>query len=104
MSHDVGLGKTLQVIALIWTLLRQSPRPSQDVRRDFRFSITKAIIAVPATLVGNWKNEFKKWLDLKLEVEAVDGSNTSDAKKKQLLKDWALDNQKRRLVDNSCWP
>ena len=98
LSHDVGLGKTLQVIALIWTLLRQSPRPSQDVRRDIRFSITKAIIAVPATLVGNWKNEFKKWLDLKLEVEAVDGSNTSDAKKKQLLKEWALDNQKRRLV------
>ena len=98
LSHDVGLGKTLQVIALIWTMLRQSPRPSYDVHRDIRCSITKAIIAVPATLVGNWKNEFKKWLDLKIEIEAIDGSNTSDAAKKQLLKEWALENQKRRLV------
>ena len=98
LSHDVGLGKTLQVIALVWTLLKQSPRPSRNVRRDIRSSITKAIIAVPATLVGNWKNEFKKWLDLKIEVEAIDGSNTSDAAKKQLLKEWALENQKRRLV------
>ena len=98
LSHDVSLGKTLQVIALIWTMLRQSPRPSYDVHRDIRCSITKAIIAVPATLVGNWKNEFKKWLDLKIEIEAIDGSNTSDAAKKQLLKEWALENQKRRLV------
>ena len=98
LSHDVGLGKTLQVIALIWTLLRQSPRPSYDAHRDIRCSITKTIIAVPATLVGNWKNEFKKWLDLKIEIEAIDGSNTSDAAKKQLLKEWALENQKRRLV------
>ena len=49
-------------------------------------------------MVGNWKNEFKKWLDLKIEIEAIDGSNTSDAAKKQLLKEWALENQKRRLV------
>ena len=98
LSHDVSLGKTLQVSALIWTRLRQSPRPSYDVHRDIRCSITKAIIAVPATLVGNWKNEFKKWLDLKIEIEAIDGSNTSDAAKKQLLKEWALENQKRRLV------
>ena len=99
LSHDVGLGKTLQVIALIWTMLRQSPRPSYDVHRDIRCSITKSgAPAVPAALVGNWKEQFKKWLDLKIEIEAIDGSNTSDAAKKQLLKEWALENQKRRLV------
>ena len=98
LSHDVGLGKTLQVIALIWTLLNQSPKPSNDVHRDIRNTIQKVIVAVPATLVGNWKQEFKKWLDLKIDVEAIDGSNTTDAIKKQLLRDWALDNQKRKLV------
>ncbi|QRW11400.1 DNA repair and recombination protein RAD54 [Ceratobasidium sp. AG-Ba] len=55
-----GLGKTLQTIALIWTLLRQNPyyNPSglsQGV-------IGKALIVCPVSLVNNWRKEFVKWL------------------------------------------
>lgn len=50
-----GLGKTLQTITLIWTLLKQSERGSNVA------SIGKAVIVCPSSLVLNWRQEFKKW-------------------------------------------
>ncbi|KAK4687036.1 DNA repair and recombination protein RAD54 and RAD54-like protein, partial [Tremellales sp. Uapishka_1] len=52
---DVLLGKTLQCIALMWTLLKQSPSAGKP-------TCEKAIIACPTSLVGNWANELVKWL------------------------------------------
>lgn len=52
-----GLGKTLQTVALIWTLLKQTPYigpHSQSV-------IGKALIVCPVSLTSNWKKEFNKW-------------------------------------------
>ncbi|EXJ87467.1 DNA repair and recombination protein RAD54B [Capronia epimyces CBS 606.96] len=56
LADDMGLGKTLTTIALLWTLLRQSP-----VYRDPPV-IKKALIVCPVSLIRNWKREFKKWL------------------------------------------
>ncbi|KAG8728416.1 helicase, partial [Ceratobasidium sp. 423] len=55
-----GLGKTLQTIALVWTLLRQNPyyNPSGNPPGV----IGKALIVCPVSLVNNWKKEFVKWL------------------------------------------
>ena len=57
LCDAMGLGKTLQAIALMWTLLRQSPTsgPATPVTR-------RALIVCPASLVDNWVNEIKKWL------------------------------------------
>lgn len=49
----MGLGKTLQCIALMWTLLKQSPRSGKP-------TIDKCIIACPSSLVKNWANELSK--------------------------------------------
>ncbi|KAL9601493.1 MAG: hypothetical protein Q9219_002445 [cf. Caloplaca sp. 3 TL-2023] len=57
LADAMGLGKTLQTIALLWTLLRQSPSGSGSV-------IKKALIICPATVIDNWKKEFRKWLGL----------------------------------------
>ena len=46
--------KTLQVIALLWTLLRQGPAGRPAIRR--------AIVATPSSLTGNWAAEVRKWL------------------------------------------
>lgn len=46
--------KTLQVIALLWTLLRQGPRGRPAVRR--------VVVATPSSLTGNWAAEVRKWL------------------------------------------
>lgn len=50
----MGLGKTLQTIALIWTLLKQGPHGKPAARR--------ALILAPCSLVKNWEAEFRKWL------------------------------------------
>ncbi|KAK9822627.1 hypothetical protein WJX81_000343 [Elliptochloris bilobata] len=54
LADAMGLGKTLQVIALLWTLLRQGPAGRPAIRR--------AIVATPSSLTGNWAAEVRKWL------------------------------------------
>jgi DNA repair and recombination protein RAD54B len=51
----MGLGKSLQCIALIWTLLRQGPYGGRPV-------IKRVAIITPGSLVKNWLNECNKWL------------------------------------------
>ncbi|KAK5580828.1 hypothetical protein RB653_000852 [Dictyostelium firmibasis] len=53
LADQMGLGKTLQTLALLWTLLKQSPYGKPTIK--------KAIIVTPSTLVNNWKNEIQKW-------------------------------------------
>lgn len=68
LADEMGLGKTLMTIALIWTLLKQSPiEGSLPV-------IQRALIVCPVTLINNWKKEFRKWLGpLRVGVFVVDG-------------------------------
>jgi SNF2 family DNA or RNA helicase len=49
-----GLGKTLQSITLVWTLLRQGFNGTPLAKR--------VVIVTPTSLVGSWENEFSKWL------------------------------------------
>ena len=46
MADEMGMGKTLQAIALLWTLLKQGPTGVPIAR--------KAIVVCPASLVANW--------------------------------------------------
>ncbi|KAL8953480.1 MAG: hypothetical protein Q9222_000684 [Ikaeria aurantiellina] len=57
LADEMGLGKTLQTITLLWTLLKQNPKGNGPV-------IKKALIVCPATLINNWRKEFRKWLGL----------------------------------------
>lgn len=67
LADEMGLGKTLQTIALLWTLLKQSPSGHGS-------SIKKVLIVCPATLVNNWRKEFRKWLGLdRIGVLIADG-------------------------------
>jgi DNA repair and recombination RAD54-like protein len=52
-----GLGKTLQGITLLWTLLCQGAAPLGGVPIAKR-----AIICCPTSLVSNWDQECSKWL------------------------------------------
>ena len=54
LADDMGLGKTIQAIGLVWTLMNQGPTGLPAVK--------KTIIVCPSSLVGNWCNEFNKWL------------------------------------------
>ncbi|EGR29425.1 snf2 family n-terminal domain protein [Ichthyophthirius multifiliis] len=56
LADSMGLGKTLQTIALIWVLLRRNPFSSC---KPF---LNKVIIVTPVSLLGVWKKEIRKWL------------------------------------------
>ena len=69
LADEMGLGKTLQAITLIWTLLKQSPYPTE------KSTINRALILCPATLVKNWQKEFNKWLGTeRIKVLPVDST------------------------------
>ena len=53
----MGLGKTLQGISLLWTLLRQGC----DALGGCPL-VRRAIIVCPTSLVANWESECAKWL------------------------------------------
>lgn len=65
LADQMGLGKSLQCVALMWTLLRQSPWAEPHIH-------TVAVVT-PSSLVQNWRNEVKKWLGSRLEPLAIDG-------------------------------
>ncbi|KAL5337921.1 vacuolar protein 14 C-terminal Fig4p binding-domain-containing protein [Aspergillus crustosus] len=83
MADGMGLGKTLQCISLMWTLLKQSPEAG-------RTTIQKCIIACPSSLVGNWANELGKWLGQgTITAFSVDGKASKTELTSQ-LKQWAM--------------
>ncbi|KAL4892675.1 vacuolar protein 14 C-terminal Fig4p binding-domain-containing protein [Aspergillus ambiguus] len=83
MADGMGLGKTLQCISLMWTLLKQSPEAGKT-------TIQKCIIACPSSLVGNWANELGKWLGKDaITPFAVDGKATKTELTTQ-IKQWAI--------------
>ncbi|KAA1474331.1 hypothetical protein DENSPDRAFT_840910 [Dentipellis sp. KUC8613] len=56
LADEMGMGKTLQTITLVWTLLKQNPYAGAGP------VVGKVLIVCPVSLVSNWKNEFHKWL------------------------------------------
>ncbi|EJT99579.1 hypothetical protein DACRYDRAFT_109677 [Dacryopinax primogenitus] len=67
LADEMGLGKTLQAssnktIALLWTLLRQTPYRPREPIYHHKGEIGKAMIVCPVSLVGNWRSEIWKWL------------------------------------------
>lgn len=54
LADSMGLGKTLQSIALLYTLSRKNASYDPIVK--------KVIIVSPSSLVNNWKQEILKWL------------------------------------------
>lgn len=76
LADDMGLGKTIQAITLIWTLMCQGMNGEPAVR--------KTVVVCPTSLVGNWGNEFKKWIGEDL-VDPIPFGEASKQKAKKAL-------------------
>ncbi|SCU89231.1 LAME_0E02652g1_1 [Lachancea meyersii CBS 8951] len=86
LADEMGLGKTLMTITLIWALLKQTPLPSKVVSNTsgspHQGVFNKVLIVCPVTLIGNWKREFQKWLNLnRIGVLTLSAKSTPDKDK-----------------------
>jgi DNA repair and recombination protein RAD54 and RAD54-like protein len=77
VEKNAGLGKTLQSVTLIYTLLKTG------ITADKRPTAKRVIVVCPCSLVKNWDNEFVKWLG----PGAVKVLALAEADRKQVEKD-----------------
>ena len=78
LAHCMGLGKTLQVISFIHTMLTNEVLP-----------FTTALIIVPANTILNWVNEFEIWTPDEEELDVYEISQHKDDKTRaSVLKNW----------------
>jgi DNA repair and recombination protein RAD54B len=56
-NEHPGLGKTIQCITLLWTLMKQGMYGGVPVVR-------RSLVVCPGALVKNWEKEFRKWLGI----------------------------------------
>ncbi|XP_025414359.1 DNA repair and recombination protein RAD54B-like isoform X2 [Sipha flava] len=69
LADEMGLGKTFQTICLVWMLLKRGPYGGIPLAK-------RVLIITPSSLVGNWENEFTRWLGKdRLRLFAVDQKN-----------------------------
>ncbi|KAK2718092.1 transcriptional regulator ATRX homolog isoform X3 [Artemia franciscana] len=61
LAHCMGLGKTLQVVSLVHTLLSHENCKTRT-----------ALVVCPVSTVLNWVNEFSIWLKDELEIEVYE--------------------------------
>ena len=59
LADDMGLGKTIQVIALLLRLKHGAKPTARNV--EVRSEPTPSLLIVPASLLGNWKNELARF-------------------------------------------
>uniref|UniRef100_A0A7E4ZSA8 Helicase ATP-binding domain-containing protein n=1 Tax=Panagrellus redivivus TaxID=6233 RepID=A0A7E4ZSA8_PANRE len=94
LAHGMGLGKTLQVVAFVHTLLSHS---------ELSAEVTKILIVVPNNVVLNWRSEFKNWLNssnVSLEFFDVMELDTakSDEDRWMRLKNWHRGNNPSVMI------
>ncbi|KAL5523808.1 hypothetical protein ACEPAG_7981 [Sanghuangporus baumii] len=74
LADEMGMGKTLQTITLVWTLLKQNCYAGGIP------SVGKILIVCPVSLIVNWKKEFHKWLG-KDRIGVFTGDKSKEAVK-----------------------
>ncbi|MCO5598150.1 hypothetical protein L7F22_052242 [Adiantum nelumboides] len=78
LAHSMGLGKTLQVIAFLYTVFK---------RKDL--GLRTALIVTPVNVLHNWPDEFEKWTPVEtknIRVYVLD--ETSRHIRRKLLCEW----------------
>jgi len=82
----MGLGKTLQIIAVLIAISQVSPNASLEMPEHLRKDSRRFLVACPPGIVANWGNEFKLWTpeecyDSLGEVRSVSQPSLSDRMK-----------------------
>ena len=85
----MGLGKSLQVVTLIHTLLTHPRLLNKGTRANIPARIIdKILLIVPVNTLENWKAEFQKWLINIPKILIYDFTSTNYSARKELTKRW----------------
>ena len=94
LADDMGLGKSLQSIALVWTMLKQGPRGVPTAKR--------VLVVCPASLVGSWGAEFNKWLGgVRAQAALAEGGGVDAA---DAYEKWRRGAPPGTQSAFDCWP
>lgn len=69
LAQTMGLGKTMQVIALLVTIAEAARSSSENIKKQIPENLRKSrtLILCPVSLIENWWEEFLMWTPLPLE-------------------------------------
>ena len=87
LADDMGLGKSLQALTILLTLLKQGPEGLPVAE--------KAVIVCPSSLVGNWQAEVRRWLQDSISLVAI---GTSHKKNGTKISQFSLDYKVQLLI------
>lgn len=62
LAHSMGLGKTLQVVTFLHTLIKNPLVRSARSNTEGLRPIRTALVIAPVNTLANWEAEFQKWL------------------------------------------
>ncbi|KAF9612310.1 hypothetical protein IFM89_038913, partial [Coptis chinensis] len=80
LAHTMGLGKTFQVIAFLYTAMR-----------CVDLGLKSALIVTPVNVLHNWRHEFTKWRPMELKALRVYMlEDVSRERRLDLLKKWRV--------------
>ncbi|KAJ3283130.1 hypothetical protein HK104_010546 [Borealophlyctis nickersoniae] len=85
LAHAMGLGKTLQVIVFVSTLLKQIRKNNPAIPEHLKPG--RILIVLPPALVANWIEEFREWLGDEIVPGYFTGTSSPEHRLK-LLRNW----------------
>ncbi|KAJ2786313.1 hypothetical protein GGI15_001623 [Coemansia interrupta] len=109
LAHAMGLGKTLQTIAFVYTLLHEITITGNPEIVQSPFATRRVLILCPPTVQSNWAAEFEKWTSVEhstisnpgesrlLQLPVFDSSSPPDPNYARCLKR-ALQRRARRTL------
>lgn len=90
LAHNMGLGKTLQVVTLIHTLLCHPALRYRKQGSSIKSRmISRVLLVVPVNVLENWKHEFAKWIgEDMLGFRIWDYSSSKNKGKRKVAEVW----------------
>lgn len=87
-SELIDVGKTLQVITLMHTLLHHPALREPHAENPKPF-LQKILLIVPVNTIANWINEFDKWTGkLQHSVRYFDYSSVTTSNRPRIVQNW----------------